>query len=241
MSATYDNANHNTMTNTVNSYPTLTISIAQNNSSEGAVFLAVTHCNVVGLVVGDSGEYISSVTYNGDNMTYITSIGLSTHTIEYYYHVGSSGTHNVVVTFDNTTTPGDPVVVTAHGQVVSLYNVNQTTPVQSYTNNWGTTSPITISLTTNNSMNMNIDANASFGGTATITVTGTNQTERKNVSAGTKGATMRCGLSTQPSTAASQTMSWSQSINRNWIDLMVEVKGTSGASASKGLAALGVG
>lgn len=229
--ATYDNSNWGSVASTSSAYPSITVNVTQINQSEGGVIVAVTHCNFVGLIVGDDTEYIYSATDNGNNMTFITSQVNGTHTIEYYYYQLTPSAHSVVITFDSIANPGAPVVVTGLCEVISLYNMVQSgSPIQQFGNALGTTSPITRSLTTNNSLNINVDGNESHSGSTTISATGTNQTSRQNQAAGGKAGYMRCGMSTQPSTVASQTMSWSQSTNRIWDTTMIEVKGTIGQS-----------
>jgi hypothetical protein len=211
--------------------PSLTISHAMAAGTNTFLIAGVTWESSVGNSVAPDVEIISSVTYGGVSMTFLSSVSQGASTTEIYYYLAPSGTANVIVTWDDFDFPGSSCLVTAGVAILGFANVNQTTPIAQSGSATGLNSPITKALTTASASNMLVDFTASVLAT-TIAVSGSN-TERANFTYGTLGSIARQGASTLQATGGSDTMSWTEgTTTRDWSTFLVELGAVASASVS---------
>jgi len=159
-----------------------------------------THSNnllVVGVTTGSSSSTVSSVTYNGINLTQLTAVNCPNSAPcrnELWYLVNPSpGAHTVQVNFLSSAS------ITADS--VSYYNVDQVNPFATFTTNTGNSSNPTVTIISNASQ-LVIDYMGEDS-TYSISGLGSGQTEEWG------GCPRRCsGESDKPAGASSTTMSW---------------------------------
>lgn len=181
---------------------------------------------------------ITTATYNNVGLTYYGALNQGGRNLALYYMINPpSGTYNVFIEWTHSDEFAD-IMITAGISNNSFNGADQSSQFTNVGSGQGSNNTITVTLSGLTSGNLILDNAVSSKATLTV---GANQTQRTNFTYGTLGATQRSASSTQ-SVADGGVMSWTRSIGTGaWATYAVEVKGTTGASASKGLASLGVG
>lgn len=198
------------------------ITVAVNESGVNNIgVVGITWMAVVGISVGFDDYYLESAQYDGIDMTFLAYNSASAVNNHAYYKTGLSGAKNVVATWNSDT---GILVITAALNFTSYTAVDQTTPFAQSGTATGSTSPITKTLTTASANNYLVDMAMHYrDNTASVPTISAGQTERQKVDVGTLTARHVALMSDKAATAASQTMSWTQSINRPWATIVGEL------------------
>lgn len=246
MAVAFDVASNNTLVTSTTgvSFPSMTLSHNPVSITNGALIVFSTYlAGVSNTICPDCIPYIITMTYAGNSMTYYGTFTAATgRATEVWYYIGTvAGAQSIVITWDDSANPGGLLELTARSTGISVTGANQSTPIVQSGTASGTTSPVTKALTTASANNMLLAcAFVNKGTSASVLTVSGGATQRSNASVGTNGSTTTTGVSTLAATGGSDTMSWTQSVNRNWGEYMLEI-GEFVASTTRLLSALGCG
>lgn len=220
------------------SNPSFTLSVTPTSTTNGILVGLVAWIPAKGNSIEIDNIAVTGMTYNGSAMTAVSGTPFSPQTgvgkIDAYYYIGTiSGAHNMVVSWDDLDSPGTAINMTSCTAGVCFTGVHQTTPIAQVAHSSGILSPITTTITTASANNMVVDCAGMFPAVSgiTIAVSGSN-TQRVNQGAGSLAATTRQGVSTLQATGGSDTMSWTESVSKDWGQCVIELAAAAASAAS---------
>lgn len=185
---------------TINSISTtVAFTVANGNNRILVVHVAIRH--------NSSARSVSSITYNGVNLTKLGSVDNGAYTTlrseTWYLTTPATGANNVVITLNGAAN---------HAYTIESYSgVDQTTPFGTYASATGNSAAPSVAVTS--AAGERVLDYVAFDNVNGYTV-GAGQTERG--ASGLSGATAIYGVASEEAGAASVTMSWTLTVSGQW-------------------------